>query len=230
MPCKIKKKAVPAKAGPACLAGLASSAASNKIKRKIDQLAEGDSWLFKYYKEGLSKQKTSKNEEKAKFIDELFKATNLKDSEYFSRLKKDVVKQTDASQASWMSWTKLMQNEDPVVVALSIKQKKILVRPSSQLDHDDAATLDIPIEHRQEYRYVQESELHEHIDERELIKRDDGKPTDPEAEAEAAVVAMSNDIVQSASKALRLFKNQRDEIQARVTSFSRNEYLGLTRP
>ena len=107
----------------------------------------------------LSKQKTSKNEEKAKFIDELFKATSLKDSEYFSRLKKDVVKQMDASQ---------------------------------------------------------DSELHEHIDEREIIQRDDGKPTDSKAEAEAAVVAMSNDIVQSASKALRLFKNQRDEIEARA--------------
>ena len=81
-----------------------------------------------------------------------------------------------------------------------------------------------------EYRYVSEWETTEHIDERAIVQHDQRKPLDTKAEAEAAAVARNADIVQNAMKSLRVFKNQRDEIESRVTSFSCNEYLGPTRP
>ena len=105
-----------------------------------------------------------------------------------------------------------------------------MVRPSIKLDHDDPETLKLPHEHRMEYRYVSEWETTEHIDERAIVQHDQRKPLDTKAEAEAAAVARNADIVQNAMKSLRVFKNQRDEIESRVTSFSCNEYLGLTRP
>ena len=126
-----------------------------------------------------------------------------------------------------MSWTQLIVNEDPNVIALIIKQKKRLVRPPIKLDHDDPETAALPPELRQEYRYVTDSGTTEHIDQREIQQRDDTVPTDKKAEAAVKQAEANAEIVQNANRVVRAFRTQRDDIESRLHGFKTSECHGL---
>ena len=236
MPCKVKKEpAAAAPKMPPCLEGMKPNAVANKVKRKIDQLSAADpeskakgAWLRQYYDSTIAKQKSTKSEEKAKFLNELMNATNLKESPFFERLRRDYYKESDIAQATWLSWKQVLMQEDEDVIEMSIAQGKIEVRDSIKLDHTAEETKQLPLAKRREYRYVTESEVIESARMGELSMKDNTVLVDKVAEAQTKKKEALSAVLTTAQRTMRAYKQQREDIEMRLNGYDGNEYPGLT--
>ena len=126
------------------------------------------------------------------------------------------------------TWKQLKEYEDESVIALSISQGKIETRPSIKLDHDDPETKKLAPELQKEYRYVVQSETSENFCKGELTKIDDTKPVDHEAAEKEKKHENYKETMAAASRCIRSYKQQKEDIEHRLNGFKDNEYHGLS--
>ena len=231
----IKKEKQPAKPSlPPCLASLGPQAAAMRIRRQIEKLSataeggkEANTWLNDYYKNKISSMKSSKNADKQKNLHELMNATDLASSEFFQRIRRDVVTESDRTTGTWMSWKQVLDLEHESVAKLSLAQGRLQSRPSSQLDHSKPETKELPEELQLEYRYVVQQDIMDVSKSSEIQKSDSSKPVDSVAVGKDEAAKKRADIVERAQKTSRMWGAQSKDIETRLGQYADNEYLGI---
>ena len=99
---------------------------------------------------------------------------------FFQRIQNLNKIETEETDSKWMSWKKLVENQDEQVAKLMVRQQKILTRPHKLLDHDDEGTKAPSDELRLQYKYAVESEISKIENTEGFHKHSDGMPDEDE--------------------------------------------------
>ena len=216
---------------PGCLN---DKATLNKFGYKLREKAPG--WLKDYYEQELKRAKQKSSTEKVTFIEQVLENDDF-DSDYFQRIKQTVHSKKESVDSAWISWKKLLDNEDEAVARLMIKQGKVITRPHSNLDHDSADVQELPEEVRKQYKYVQERESNSSTRLQQVTKTADNEktkkpeklqPVKDEEEEEDGKKDIDK-LVQIAKRIHGIVASNLHDMQHRVGKFKDNERPGVTR-
>ena len=133
-----------------CVKGLTGKDLANKVNYKLKQAPE---WIRMYWTGKVKYDKSSSSAEKKECIEAILSDKGW-DAPFFQRLRSVNKVDEDKTDSTWMSWKKLLENEDEAVAKLMIAQHKILTRNHELLDHNDDATKELPENLRLQYKYA----------------------------------------------------------------------------
>ena len=197
-------------------------------KKEIDafgyKMRTSSAFWKKYYEGGLKNQKAAKSQEKFEFMKQVLQ-NDFKGS-YFERIERLVHTDAQKTVKTWMSWKQITDLDGVRLVRLGVKQNKIEVQLSEDLDHDDPDTAELDEEERMQYRKV------DRIDEETTATVNQGSRSadDPE-QVDIDMVDQEADEKEEAKKRAcvirkthTLFSTQQIDIKSRLDKFKDTKY------
>ena len=187
-----------------CVKGMQGKDLANAIGYKI---RKSPAWLREYYEGKIKYSKTKTSDDKRKFVEELLAADEGFTSRFWEHIKETTTKEIDSKDYEWMSWKKLVGEEDEAVIRLMIDQKQILTRPHDKLDHTKQETLALPWEKRTQFKHIKECGSSSIEDMTKLARMDDRPPAEappPEPEQAEGRALDTVDIKKTMSKIRKL--------------------------
>ena len=209
---------VPVKQEPLCVHGLRDTALANQVRRT---LSKAPCWLRDYYDKKVKYSRNMDNAMKKKFIENLLNthAADIESNEYFSKLHATIHQEAEGSKSEWISWKKLLKNDDLKVVTLALEQGRIQKRPHADLDPNAPETLLLDEPLRYQYKHVIDFDFMSTSTKGEVSHKADGEPPEVQMEQEEF-----KKVQEKLHKIQRLFRSQQDDVEARLDIFKGNEY------
>ena len=132
--------------------------------------------LKKIYDGEFKWAKSSKSEDKQVFIDLITQGDFT--NKWFDRYSQTEFVTKDQAEAEWMSWTRIVQFEDPDMVPVMVELGSLETRPHERLTEASAEQLSkLPDHQKLQYRYVHKTES-EAMETRDGFKRSSDDITD----------------------------------------------------
>eukprot|EP00959_Pyramimonas_sp_CCMP1952_P026683 560005-Pyramimonas_sp.AAC.1 len=204
-------------AGSLCVKGLEGKQLSNAVSYKLKSAPE---WIKLYWDNKIKYEKGSRSEEKKNCIEAILSDDGW-DNPFFQRIRNLNKVDEDKTEATWMSWKKLLENEDEAVAKLMISQQKILTRPHANLDPDAEETKSLPEQLRFQYKYVVESEKEAIENTEGFHKHTDGLPSESAATEEDSGQNLKV-VMASIRKARAHWNNNKIDMECRLATFKGN--------
>lgn len=212
----VKKEKAPA-AAPLCVNGLKGKQLSNVVNYKLRSAPE---WIKLYWEGKVKYDKAGTSDEKKNCIEAIMSDAGW-ENPFFKRIRDLNKIDEDKTESTWMSWKKLLENEDETVVTLMISQQKILTRPHALLDHEADDTKSLPEHLRLQYMYVVDSEKSaiESID--SFHRSMDGIPDEKASTIDDDTVKT---VMASVRKARGHWNSNKIDLEVRLKKFEENKY------
>ena len=194
------------------------TALANQVRRT---LGKAPCWLRDYYDKKVKYSRNMDNAMKKAFIENLLNthAADIESNEYFSKLHATIHQESEGSKSEWISWKKLLKNDDLKVVTLALEQGRIQKRPHADLDPNAPETLLLAEALRYQYKKVTDFESSSTSTKDEVSHKADGEPPEVQMEQEEF-----KKVQEKLHKIQRLFRSQQDDVEARLDIFKGNEY------
>ena len=156
---------------------------ANQVRRN---LSKAPCWLRDYYDKKVKYSRNMDNAMKKKFIEYLLAthAEDIESNEYFSNLYATIHQEAEGSKSEWISWKKLLKNDDLKVVTLALEQGRIQKRPHADLDPDAPATQELAEPLRYQYKKVTDFESASTTTKAEVSHLRDVEPPEGQVEEE----------------------------------------------